>query len=134
MGSLSYSLYLLHGPVGERVVNLGSRYAHAPVAQVAVMFAAVAVSAGAAYALYRLVELPRPRDRRVPALRRQRARSDAVRDRLEDRRELRFVVPLRQDALPSVLPHRPRSIGIARGTTCSASAMLSASSGSQLRA
>jgi peptidoglycan/LPS O-acetylase OafA/YrhL len=58
MGTLSYSLYLLHGPVGERVVNLGSRHARAPVAQVAVMVAALAVSVGAAYALYRLVELP----------------------------------------------------------------------------
>ena len=58
MGTLSYSLYLLHGPVGERVVNFGSRYARAPTAQVLVMVAAVAVSMGAAYALYRLVELP----------------------------------------------------------------------------
>ena len=58
MGALSYSLYLLHGPVGERVVNLGARYAHAPMAQVAVMVAAVLVSTGAAYAVYRLVELP----------------------------------------------------------------------------
>jgi peptidoglycan/LPS O-acetylase OafA/YrhL len=58
MGALSYSLYLLHGPVGERVVNLGARYARAPMAQVAVMVAAVAVSMGGAYALYRLVELP----------------------------------------------------------------------------
>ena len=58
MGSLSYPLYLLHGPLGERVVNLGARYAHAPIAQVGVMFAALAVSAVAAYALYRLVELP----------------------------------------------------------------------------
>jgi peptidoglycan/LPS O-acetylase OafA/YrhL len=58
MGTLSYSLYLLHGPVGERVVNLAARYARAPVAQLAVMVAAVAVSVGAAYALYRLVELP----------------------------------------------------------------------------
>ena len=58
LGTLSYSLYLVHGPVGERVVNLGSRYAHAPAAQVAVMVAAVAVSLGAAYALYRFVELP----------------------------------------------------------------------------
>jgi peptidoglycan/LPS O-acetylase OafA/YrhL len=58
MGALSYSLYVIHGPVGERVVNLGARYGHAPTAQVAVMIAAVAVSVGAAYALYRLVELP----------------------------------------------------------------------------
>ena len=58
MGTLSYSLYLVHGPVGERVVNLGARYARAPMAQVAVMMAAVGVSVGAAYVLYRLVDLP----------------------------------------------------------------------------
>ena len=57
-GALSYSLYLIHGSVGERVVNLGARYAHAPMAQMTVMVAAVVVSTGAAYALYRLVELP----------------------------------------------------------------------------
>jgi len=58
MGALSYSLYAIHGPVGERVVNLGARYAHAPTAQLAVMIAAVAVSVGAASMLYRLVEVP----------------------------------------------------------------------------
>ena len=58
LGTLSYSLYLVHGPIGERVVNLGSRHAQTPIAQVAVMFAAVAVSMVAAYALYRLVEVP----------------------------------------------------------------------------
>jgi peptidoglycan/LPS O-acetylase OafA/YrhL len=57
MGALSYALYLIHGPVGERVVNLGARYARAPIEQVTVMLAAVAVSVVAAYALYRLVEL-----------------------------------------------------------------------------
>jgi peptidoglycan/LPS O-acetylase OafA/YrhL len=40
------------------VVNLGARYAHAPIAQVAVMIAALAASAVAAYALYRIVERP----------------------------------------------------------------------------
>ena len=58
VGTLSYSLYLIHGPVGERVVNLGARYARAPVVQVTVMIAAVAVSVGVAYTLYRLVEFP----------------------------------------------------------------------------
>jgi peptidoglycan/LPS O-acetylase OafA/YrhL len=57
LGTLSYSLYVIHGPVGERVVNLGARYAHSPGAQVAVTIAAVAVSVGGAYALYRLVEV-----------------------------------------------------------------------------
>ena len=58
MGTLSYPLYLLHGPVGERVVNLGARYARAPLAQMTVTIAAVAVSAGAAYTLYLLVDRP----------------------------------------------------------------------------
>ncbi|MEO8075603.1 MAG: acyltransferase [Acidobacteriota bacterium] len=78
MGTLSYSLYLIHGPVGERVVNLGARYAHAPVAQVAVMVAAVVVSVGAAYALYRLVELPALRA--AASLRYKRGHQSPVRD------------------------------------------------------
>jgi peptidoglycan/LPS O-acetylase OafA/YrhL len=49
---------VIHGPVGERVVNFGARYAHGPTAQAAVMIAAAVVSVGAAYALYRLVERP----------------------------------------------------------------------------
>jgi peptidoglycan/LPS O-acetylase OafA/YrhL len=58
IGALSYSLYLLHAPLGGRVVNLGARYAEGAAAELAVMCAAMAVSLGAAFVLYRLVERP----------------------------------------------------------------------------
>lgn len=58
LGALSYSLYLLHGPVGGRVVNLGARYAQTSLAQLAVAVVALGVSIAAAYALHRLIERP----------------------------------------------------------------------------
>jgi peptidoglycan/LPS O-acetylase OafA/YrhL len=58
LGALSYSLYLLHVPVGGRVVNLGSRFATGPASRALVLVSAVAISLGASYLLYRLVELP----------------------------------------------------------------------------
>ena len=61
LGQISYSLYLLHVPVGGRVINLGSRFAHGPVAQMVVLALAVAVSIGAAFCFHRWVELPAQR-------------------------------------------------------------------------
>jgi len=58
IGALSYSLYLIHGPLGGRVVNLGARYANGVVAELAVMGIALLVTLGAAFVLYRLVERP----------------------------------------------------------------------------
>jgi peptidoglycan/LPS O-acetylase OafA/YrhL len=58
IGALSYSLYLIHAPVGGRVVNLGARYAEGALAELAVVLAALLVSLGAAYVLHVLVERP----------------------------------------------------------------------------
>ena len=58
LGTLSYSLYLVHAPLGERVVNLGARFAESLISQIAVLLAAVGVSLVAAYLLYRFVERP----------------------------------------------------------------------------
>lgn len=58
LGSVSYSLYLLHTTIGGRVINLGGRVATTPAARVAVLLAAVAVSLAAAWVFYRLVEQP----------------------------------------------------------------------------
>lgn len=58
LGTLSYSLYLLHGPIGDRVVNLGARYARGPVAQVMVIVAALGVSLAVAHAAHRWIEQP----------------------------------------------------------------------------
>lgn len=61
LGSISYSLYLLHVPIGGRVVNLGSRFAHDTMSQVLVLALAVLASIGAAYAFHRVVERPAQR-------------------------------------------------------------------------
>jgi peptidoglycan/LPS O-acetylase OafA/YrhL len=58
VGALSYSLYLIHAPLGGRVVNLGARYAEGAVAELAVVLVAMLVSLGAAFALHVLVERP----------------------------------------------------------------------------
>jgi peptidoglycan/LPS O-acetylase OafA/YrhL len=60
-GSVSYSLYLLHVPIGGRIVNLGTRFAHTLPLQIAVLGAALCGSLVAAYAVYRMVELPAQR-------------------------------------------------------------------------
>ncbi len=61
LGQISYSLYLLHVPIGGRVINLGSRFADGPVEKVAVLALAVAASLGAAFLFHRWVELPAQR-------------------------------------------------------------------------
>jgi peptidoglycan/LPS O-acetylase OafA/YrhL len=58
LGAISYSLYLLHVPIGGRVVNLGARLPESLVTRSFVLAAAVVSSIVAAYLLYRMVELP----------------------------------------------------------------------------
>lgn len=58
-GNISYSLYLIHVFVGNLIFGLAVRWAHRPEFLKWVLpFIAVAVAIGAAYFLYRLVELP----------------------------------------------------------------------------
>lgn len=61
LGQISYSVYLLHVPIGGRVINLGSRFADGPVEKLAVLMLAVAASLGAAWLFHRWVELPAQR-------------------------------------------------------------------------
>jgi peptidoglycan/LPS O-acetylase OafA/YrhL len=61
LGTLSYSLYLLHVPVGGRVINLARRLPPSPVVAIVGISTAAAVSIGAAYVLYRIVERPAQR-------------------------------------------------------------------------
>lgn len=61
LGAVSYSLYLVHVPIGGRVVNLLQRFADGAVGQIAVLAAAVIVSLVATYVLYLLVERPAQR-------------------------------------------------------------------------
>jgi peptidoglycan/LPS O-acetylase OafA/YrhL len=58
LGTISYSMYLLHVPIGVRVVNLGSRFAHDTAMQIAVLAAAFGISIVAAYLMYRFIECP----------------------------------------------------------------------------
>jgi len=58
LGNISYSLYLIHVPIGGRVINLGSRYAVSEIAQVGVVLFATATSILSAWLLYRFVEKP----------------------------------------------------------------------------
>ena len=58
LGAVSYSLYLLHIPIGGRVVNLGARYADQVWSHLLVLGLAVALSLGAAWLLSRYVERP----------------------------------------------------------------------------
>jgi peptidoglycan/LPS O-acetylase OafA/YrhL len=61
LGALSYSFYLVHEPIGSRVINLALRLPRSPVVAAVSIGAGVAVSIGAAYVLYRFVERPSQR-------------------------------------------------------------------------
>jgi len=61
LGDVSYSLYLLHLPVGLTVISLASRLPYSGSYILMIDVAAVAVSLGAAYLMYRLVEEPSQR-------------------------------------------------------------------------
>jgi len=57
-GTISYSLYLLHIPIGGRLVNLSSRLDLGPLGQSFAVICALSLSILAAYMLYKLVEGP----------------------------------------------------------------------------
>lgn len=57
-GHISYSLYLLHYPIGGRVINIGQRFVDNTPGKLAVLAAAWAASIGAAWLLYQYVERP----------------------------------------------------------------------------
>lgn len=58
LGAISYSVYLLHVPVGGRVINLGMRLSPTLLNRSLTLAAAVVVTVLAAYVFYRIVELP----------------------------------------------------------------------------
>lgn len=58
LGAISYSIYLVHVPVGGRVINVGARFASDAASQVAVLASAFAVTIAAAYFMYRFIERP----------------------------------------------------------------------------
>lgn len=58
LGTISYSLYLLHVPIGGRIVNLGMRFGESEVFYLALSFAALIVSIIAAALYWRFIEAP----------------------------------------------------------------------------
>jgi peptidoglycan/LPS O-acetylase OafA/YrhL len=58
LGAISYSLYLVHVPVGGRVVNLLSRFADNPAGRWGILALAMIISLVAAWIFWRLVESP----------------------------------------------------------------------------
>jgi len=60
-GLISYSLYLVHIPIGGKIVSLGSRFTHSVPQQILSLATALAVTLAAAFLFYRFVELPSQR-------------------------------------------------------------------------
>jgi peptidoglycan/LPS O-acetylase OafA/YrhL len=58
LGSISYSLYLIHVPIGGRVVNLGKRLGEGPLYEFVIVALALSASLLAATLLHRFVEAP----------------------------------------------------------------------------
>jgi peptidoglycan/LPS O-acetylase OafA/YrhL len=61
LGLISYSLYLMHVPIGGKIIDLGERFAHGKTEVALVLAAATSGSILAAWVLYRAVELPSQR-------------------------------------------------------------------------
>ena len=58
LGAISYSLYLLHVPIGGRVLNLATRLPDTVALKLVALAGATALSLASAYAFWRLVEVP----------------------------------------------------------------------------
>lgn len=58
LGRISYSLYLLHVPIGGRIINLGVRFAHTFSEKIFVLALAVMISILAAMFFHKFIEKP----------------------------------------------------------------------------
>jgi peptidoglycan/LPS O-acetylase OafA/YrhL len=56
IGGLSYSLYLVHVPIGGRVINIGKRFIHGPIYELFLVTAALALSMAVAFLLAKTIE------------------------------------------------------------------------------
>ena len=61
LGTISYSLYLVHVPIGSRVINLAMRFTESLTARTAILALALLASIAAATFLFLAVELPAQR-------------------------------------------------------------------------
>ena len=58
LGDFSYSLYLIHWPIGTRWMNLGARFAQGELQLDLLILSGLAISLASAWLLYRSVEVP----------------------------------------------------------------------------
>src|SRR5262249_5157732 len=58
LGSMSYSLYLVHVPIGGRIINLGKRFGEGSFYEFVIVALALLGSLVAAMLLHRFVEIP----------------------------------------------------------------------------
>jgi peptidoglycan/LPS O-acetylase OafA/YrhL len=58
LGDISYSLYLTHTPIGERIIHLGARLPQSPVVSASILVLGLIGSVGFAYLFFRWVEEP----------------------------------------------------------------------------
>jgi peptidoglycan/LPS O-acetylase OafA/YrhL len=61
LGMISYSLYLMHVPIGGKIIDLGGRFTRGEIGEILVLAAATAGSVLAAWVLYKIIELPSQR-------------------------------------------------------------------------
>jgi len=61
LGDISYSLYLVHVPIGGRIINLSQRFVHGESGKILVLLLALSLSIAFAYLLFRFVEKPSQR-------------------------------------------------------------------------
>lgn len=58
LGTISYSIYLLHVPVGARVITFSENFTHSVSTRLGMVLLAYAVTIGAAWLFYRWIEAP----------------------------------------------------------------------------
>ncbi len=58
LGDISYSLYLVHWPIGTRVMNLGDRFPHGALQVDLLLLLGTALSVAASCLMYKWIELP----------------------------------------------------------------------------
>jgi len=58
LGNISYSLYLVHIPIGGRIINLTENFVHHPLVRDLMVFVALAISIFAAWLFFLLIEKP----------------------------------------------------------------------------
>jgi peptidoglycan/LPS O-acetylase OafA/YrhL len=69
LGTISYSLYLVHVPIGERILEIGLGQVHGGFARVVVLGTTLVLTMGAAALLYLVIERPAQRWSRAVAYR-----------------------------------------------------------------